>query len=220
MSVTETRPLDPKIAQELVSSSRWRVVPSDDGCLLWAGRVKESGYCQISIGKRKLQVHRVALVASLGRDIAPGLTTGHICHDIAYLAGTCSGDPTCTHRRCVNPDHLEEQTRRQNTLAAGSVTAQLSRRTHCPNGHELVEGNLIPANVAQGSRACRTCHRQKGVERSRAITSAHTVLGLSRREYVRLFGGTRAAAETVCALVDSGAPAYEQLTIPGYGLTA
>lgn len=37
------------------------------------------------------------------------------------------------------------------------------RKTHCTRGHELIEPNLVPANLKRGSRVCRACH---GVRKS------------------------------------------------------
>jgi len=34
-----------------------------------------------------------------------------------------------------------------------------SRKTHCPQGHELSGDNLVPSQLARGSRSCKTCAR-------------------------------------------------------------
>lgn len=62
-------------------------------------------------------------------------------------------DHLCRNRRCINPDHLEPVTRKENILRGESPTATNKRKTHCPNGHLY---DFIRPN---GERECRSCHR-------------------------------------------------------------
>lgn len=213
-SVTPRRrralPLDPDACKSLVTSDRWlsRITVTDDGCWI-CGYSVNNGYPSVWLG-RTLRAHRVALVAALGRDLRPGMEAGHICHDLAIADGRCRSTDAapCDHRRCVNPEHLAEQTRRENTLAGGTINAAGAARTHCPRGHSLLAGDpdadLRPADAALGHRACRTCSVQLNRESAAAVRAARDGLGMVHREYCALFGSSRRTAETILARLDSG----------------
>ncbi|MGZ6854085.1 MAG: HNH endonuclease [Mycobacteriaceae bacterium] len=75
-------------------------------------------------------------------------------------------DHLCRNRRCVNPDHLEPVSHRENCHRAelGVAAADIMRsRTHCPRGHKYDQSNTY--RTPKGYRVCRTCHRDR--ERSR-----------------------------------------------------
>ena len=76
-------------------------------CHVWTGAVTGPGYPEITIDGQMHRVHRLVLERKLGRPIAPGLVARHMCEGL-YAAGDTS------YRRCINPSHLEEGTRKQN----------------------------------------------------------------------------------------------------------
>ena len=76
----------------------------DGGCWVWFGaQCTPNGYGQLYITvdgvKKKLYVHRVAYELVIG-NIPDGLEIDHLCRV----------------RNCVNPDHLEAVTHRENIL--------------------------------------------------------------------------------------------------------
>jgi len=150
-------PIDPTQAAALVTSPRWttKTATADDGCVLWTGAKLRSGYGVININGQVLRTNRLALVAHLGRDLAPDAEAGDICHDIARANGECT-PAACQHRACVNPHHLAEQTRTTNTRGGGSG---------CIHGHPLAADNLL--NRSDGRRECKTCHRDRERARTR-----------------------------------------------------
>lgn len=77
-------------------------------------------------------------------------TVDHTCHD----PETCAGGATCPHRACVNPNHLEIVSARDNTLRGGAPAAVNARKTHCKRGHEFTAANTYEW---RGHRRCRTC---------------------------------------------------------------
>ena len=72
-------------------------------------------------------------------------------------------DHLCRNPSCVNPEHLEPVTHRENILR--SPTNPLAKNaavTHCPKGHPYEGYNLM---IENGSRLCREC--RKAVDRKR-----------------------------------------------------
>ncbi len=108
------------------------------GCWLWTASCFRSGYgLAWSEGKNK-GAHRV-VYEHLRGPVPSGLELDHLCRV----------------RSCVNPDHLEPVTRRENVLRGTSPMAFSAKQTHCLRGHELSGGNLrVESN---GSRRCKSC---------------------------------------------------------------
>lgn len=187
----------PSSCQELIASKRWRskVEAASDGCLLWSAAVSQDGYGIVYLDGRARYAHRVALVAYLGRDITVGMDAGHTCHDAALTAGECAGGTTCVHRRCVNPDHLTEQSYQANTLLGNSLQAQNAAKTHCPRGHELVDGNLVLSQLP--SRSCLICANEHGKRHYSVISEAVRVLGITHTEYRSVYGSSSRVAEEI-----------------------
>ncbi|MEU7240240.1 HNH endonuclease signature motif containing protein [Streptomyces sparsogenes] len=66
-------------------------------------------------------------------------------------------DHLCRVRHCVNPDHLEPVSSRENTRRGRSQAGINGRKTHCQKGHPFDSANTY---VWKGSRACRTCRSE------------------------------------------------------------
>lgn len=69
-----------------------------DGCWLWTGKPKSSGYGQIHFNGRVHRAHHVSYEIAYG-PLAPDYFACHQC-DIRYPLDDL------TYRRCVRPDHL------------------------------------------------------------------------------------------------------------------
>ena len=67
-------------------------------------------------------------------------------------------DHLCRTPSCVNPDHLEAVTHRENSLRGLSPMALYAQRSHCINGHEFT-----PENTARygSGRSCKQCNRDR-----------------------------------------------------------
>jgi len=111
------------------------------GCWLWIGGRDTDDYGVIWHDRTTHRAHRVIYESVRGL-IPDGLQLDHLCRT------------TC----CVNPDHMEPVTCRENLLRGKTIAASLSSQTHCKRGHEFSSGNT---RNYRGSRVCRECERKK-----------------------------------------------------------
>jgi hypothetical protein len=116
------------------------------GCHLWAGVLGDTGYGRFTqrLGNKtfNVQAHRFAYEHAKG-PIPAGMEIDHLCRV----------------RVCVNPDHLEAVTRKENWRRSNGTSATNARKTHCKRGHPLSGENLYV--TPQGYRQCRTCINEK-----------------------------------------------------------
>ena len=117
----------------------WAKVHKTDGCWLWTGSQTGNGYGQFKVDGRIVLAHRLAY-SLLVSAIPEGLQIDHLCRT----------------RNCVNANHLEVVTHRENIMRGFSPTALNTVKTHCPYGHPYDAENT---RVCNGKRKCRTCNR-------------------------------------------------------------
>ena len=93
----------------------WSRVAIDQasGCWTWTARTNPDGYGVFKVrrpagGWTEARAHRWAFEQLRGQTPLP---LDHLCHT---TDPACPGGPTCPHRRCVNPAHLEEVSSREN----------------------------------------------------------------------------------------------------------
>jgi hypothetical protein len=127
----------------------WSRVQFTESCWLWMGARNTCGY---GCYGRRSRAHRVAY-ETLIEPIAAGLTVDHLCRV----------------RHCVNPDHLEIVTNRENILRGNGPTARHARATHCEHGHPFDEANTYKWKTLRQCRACGRIRQKIAYHRNKAL---------------------------------------------------
>ena len=113
-------------------------VNNSSGCWLWSRGTNGVGYGVAVVNSKQELAHRVVFEIYKGK-IADGLTLDHLCRVPL----------------CVNPDHLEAVTHRENVLRGKAVTALNAKKKYCKHGHELREENVYRSGT--NKRRCKLC---------------------------------------------------------------
>lgn len=101
-------------------------------CWEWNRKLDRHGYGHFKMDGRDWLAHRAAYHLIKG-GIPAGLTIDHLCRNT----------------RCINPDHLEAVTMRENLR-------RVPLKAACPKGHEYSDENTY---WHRGVRNCRACNR-------------------------------------------------------------
>ena len=115
------------------------------GCWLWTGGTNGVGYGRIYLRRKRQYVHRLMWEFFNG-PIPEGTEIDHLCRNPG----------------CVNPDHLEPVSHRENILRGVGPPAINAAKTECLRGHPFDADNTYDA---RGYRACRACDRMRHNER-------------------------------------------------------
>ena len=111
-----------------------------------------NGYGRFKINNKILSAHRFAYEINKGK-IPEGLKLDHLCRNPS----------------CVNPDHLEIVTQKENVLRGIAPSALAVRNNKCIRGHDLTGMNLYVSKT-NNERICKECCK------------------IRRREYYRING--------------------------------
>jgi hypothetical protein len=124
----------------------WVRVDKSGECWIWLGAKRPTGYGVVYVpdGQTTTSAHRVAYVLS-GGVIPDGLHVDHLCRNPS----------------CVNPDHLEPVTPRENVHRGDSPGIRVQRSGICSAGLHTTDG------------LCRVCKNERQ-QRSRARRRAES----------------------------------------------
>lgn len=131
----------------------------ENECWLWDVSNTDNGYVDFIVDGEKIKAHIWSYLHFIG-GYDRSLDIDHTCHNDSG----CAGGPTCLHRRCVNPYHLEPVTRKENANR-GECGQYLAARTHCKSGHEFT-----PSNTQYGKRGNRRCKKCRALEHQKFKT--------------------------------------------------
>lgn len=112
-------------------------------CIYWTGAKFNHGYGQIRRKGKLHLAHRYLFEQAYG-PIPFGMVVRHKCDD----------------KRCVNLEHLELGSQRDNVLDRTTRGRDHNKnKTHCKHGHEYNEANTYYSK--QGKRHCKKCAAQR-----------------------------------------------------------
>lgn len=112
-----------------------------DDCWLWGKSCTPGGYGRIYIGHKGFTAHKVIYETLVGK-IPKGYELDHLCRN----------------RACINPEHLEPVTHRENVLRGKSVAAFNAKKSCCKNGHKFTSENTY-FRLDKYARECRICRQ-------------------------------------------------------------
>lgn len=120
----------------------WDQVEKTDSCWIWVGRSRTpNGYGKFDT----TSAHRW-LWQEIHGTLAADMTLDHLCRV----------------RACVNPEHLEPVSLKENILRGNGFAAINARKVNCLRGHELLGANLYI--TPDGRRQCKSCLKIAGVK--------------------------------------------------------
>jgi len=117
----------------------WDKVDKTSSCWNYTAYRNELGYGKYTAERNTMYAHRFSYMITKG-DIPQDMTLDHLCKNPS----------------CVNPEHLEIVTMKENCLRGDSPPSINSRKTHCPIGHPLIGDNLY-LHPKENTRECRIC---------------------------------------------------------------
>jgi hypothetical protein len=123
----------------------------NSGCWIWTGALGGGEYGVFWYERKQIPAHKWIYEHMRGR-----------------VNSSKQLDHLCRVRCCVNPNHLEEVTCRENLMRGNTLAAMNYKKTHCIRGHELSGDNLY--TYPDGKRQCRKCYRvaeQRFLDRKR-----------------------------------------------------
>lgn len=132
---------------ELIKRLHGKYDVKSSGCWEWNRSFTKGGYPIYRAFCIHTTAHRISYAIFNG-DIDDGMEIDHLCKNI----------------KCVNPNHLEQVTRKENVKRSYKPM-----QSHCVNGHIFDEKNtyLKPSN---GTRACRKCNKIRA-KKNRILTT-------------------------------------------------
>ena len=116
-----------------------RKIKIENTCWVWQGAInKGTGYAYSSWNGKSCSAHRLAYRLFKG-EIPEGLVIDHLCNN----------------KICMNPEHLEAVTQKENMIRGGFLGQHNSIKTKCPRGHSY---NATRSYNGCKQRVCTVCN--------------------------------------------------------------
>ena len=126
-----------RLLERFVRQIEW----DETDCWPFRGHAIKGDYRHFKVATSNVLAHRWAY-EYFNQPIPEGLTIDHLCRT----------------PRCVNPDHLEPVTMRENIRRGNGLAGENGRKTRCPRGHLY---DMVKSNGHGISRACRQCESKR-----------------------------------------------------------
>jgi HNH endonuclease len=127
-----------------VTETFWDMVEPTGFCWNWMGAKTSRGYGQKQWEGRVQNAHRVSYELLVG-PVETGLVIDHLCRN----------------HSCVNPDHLDPVTQKENLTRRPQELKPLGRKLepvdNCKRGHLFDDANTY---LYHGRRYCRQCRKE------------------------------------------------------------
>lgn len=132
-----------------------KIVKELFGCWRWTGAIGKHGYGNFGLRAGKtLRAHRAVYEFYRG-PIPDSRSLDHLCHNTW----------------CVNPDHLEPISQRENVMRSTNFCATNAAKTACKHGHLFTPENTSLIVDRQGThRRCKRCHTAQQMDYQRRKT--------------------------------------------------
>lgn len=134
----------------------WNKVDKSGDCWLWTASKTHQGYGYFRFDGKMCKAHRMAWL----------LVNGEIPNEMLVCH-------SCDNPSCVNPEHLWLGTNQENMDDMNKKGRHaLTKRTHCPKGHEYDDNNTRKYTnpvTGQFMRACRACEKSRGRARRASV---------------------------------------------------
>lgn len=146
--------MNPKTLQRF-----WKKVKKTNNCWIWQGDKTKRGYGRFRVDGKMVLSHRVSY--ELFNEYIPyGLEIDHLCRN----------------HSCVNPEHLEAVTHKENCkrgLVGRSPNSSAFNRnkTHCPKGHEYTIENIYQHKNMRHCKECMRIRNKKLIAKGKNVTS-------------------------------------------------
>jgi hypothetical protein len=140
----------------------WSRILLVENCWEWLGYRMRLGYGQLHHGGRTAYAHVVAYELFKG-PVPDGLEIDHLCRNPG----------------CVNPNHLEAVTHRENMLRGRTPSAAHAAKTHCHRGHPL-SGENLQGLSGRRERICKECRRLRRLKyRAKRLAQLHPITSIT-----------------------------------------